>query len=312
MAIPLPGAGVRRAWAGGVRRDQPGTKIQTVMPRAATSSEFRRRAGLELLVWPAFDALGLDAFVPARPGGVSSGEQGEYSSLNLSFQVGDEPGNVLENRRRVAAAIGAGLDDFVFANQVHGRVATIVTEADRGRGARDPGDAIPGADALVTSDPGTVLAVLAADCVPIVLYDPVSHVLACVHAGWRGAVARVTDAALAAMGSLGTRPGDVIAGLGPAIAQDSYQVGDEVADEARRSFGEQARSMIRPDGTGRWLFDIWTANRQALREAGVPAGQIHVAGVSTGPDPGHFFSHRAQRPCGRAAAVARLHPRGTR
>src|SRR5215468_4309267 len=103
---------------------------------------------------------------------------GRYATLNLSFAVGDEAANVRENRRRAAAAP---------------------------------------ADALVTTAPGTVLAILEADCVPIVLYDPGAHVLACVHAGWRGTVARAAEAALAAMCSLGTRPEDVVAGIGPAI-----------------------------------------------------------------------------------------------
>jgi YfiH family protein len=163
-----------------------------------------------------------------------------------------------------------------------------------------PGSTVGKADALVTSDPGTVLAVLVADCVPIVLYDPGAHVLACVHAGWRGTVARVGQAALAAMATLGARPASVTAGIGPAIGP-GYQVGDEVAQAARESFGEHA--PVRPDGTGRWLFDLWAANRRILREAGVPRERIHLAAVPTGAD---FFSDRAARPCGRFAAIARL------
>jgi polyphenol oxidase len=193
---------------------------------------------------------------------------------------------------------------------VHGRGTHIVTAADRGRGALDPGDAVPQADALVTRDPGTVLAVLAADCVPAVLYDPGAHVLACVHAGWRGTVARVLHAAVDAMATLGTRPQDIVAALGPAVAPDHYQVGEDVKAAADGAFGDGARSVVRPDGNGRWLFDLWEANRLVLREAGVPDGQVHVAGIATGPAPGLFFSHRAEQPCGRFAAVARLAPGG--
>lgn len=278
--------------------------------RAAAATEIRARGGLEVLAWPALDGLGVDALVTTRRGGVSAGGHGGYDSLNLSLQVGDEPASVLENRRRVAAALGSELDDLVFANQVHGRTARVVSRTDRGRGARSPQDAIPETDALVTRDPGTVLVVLAADCTPIVLYDPAAHVLACVHAGWRGAVARAAGAALAAMGSLGTRPSDVIAGVGPAIAPDRYQVGDDVAAAVRRAFADEAGSLLKPDGTGKWLFDLWAANALVLREAGVPASQIHVTTAGTGPEPGLFFSHRAQQPCGRFAAVAKLHPRG--
>ena len=276
------------------------------MTQAITASQFRHLAGLEVLAWPALDGFGVDAYVTTRRGGVSSGAHGGYDTLNLSFMVGDAPGDVLENRGRVAAALGTELASFVFAEQVHGRDARIVTRADRGKGAAEPETAVPGTDALVTSDVGTVLAVLAADCLPIVLYDPRAHVLACVHAGWRGTVAGVAETAVTAMASLGSRPGDVIAGLGPVVSPDSYQVGADVKAEADAAFGAGARSLLRPDGTGRWLFDLWAANRLVLAEAGVPAGQVHAAGVTTGPGDGMFFSHRAQQPCGRFAAVARL------
>ena len=206
----------------------------------------------------------------------------------------------------------------------------MVSAADRGRGTLATGDAAGPADALVTDTPGIVLAILVADCVPIILYDPAAHVLACVHAGWRGTVARTAQAAVAAMCSLGTRPEDVIAGIGPSVAAGSYQVGEEVAAAARDAFGEevagatrdasgqQAQDLLRPALTGgpcgegapgQWLFDLPAANRHILRAAGVPEGQIHVTATSTGPDPGLFFSHRAERPCGRFALAARLEPR---
>lgn len=274
---------------------------------AASAHEFRQRGGLETLAWPAFDGLPVDVMVTTRHGGVSSGA---YAELNLALHVGDEPDDVLENRRRAAKAMGADPGDFVFCNQAHGREARIVTAADRGRGAWSLDDGIGDADTMVTTDPGTVLVVMVADCVPIVLYDPAAHVVACVHAGWRGTVARVLDAALEAMATLGSRPENVIAGLGPAISPDGYQVGDEVAGAARECFGAHAESVIRPDGTGKWLFDLWTANLLILGQAGVARERSHVAAIPTGAKPGHFFSDRAVRPCGRFAAIATLRPRG--
>jgi YfiH family protein len=281
-------------------------------PAASAAAGLRQRAGLPVLTWPVFDPLPVEALVTTRHGGVSAGR---YATLNLSFAVGDEAANVRENRRRAAAALGAGPADFVFAAQVHGRHAEVVSAADRGRGTLAAGDAVGPADALVTAAPGTVLAILVADCVPIILYDPAAHVLACVHAGWRGTVARAAEAALAAMCSLGTRPRDVIAGIGPSVAAGSYQVGEEVARAGRDAFGERAQGLLRPaeaGGPGQWLFDLPAANRHVLRAAGVPDGQIHVAAAPTGPGPGLFFSHRAERPCGRFALAARLEPRGQR
>jgi len=274
----------------------------------AAPAEIRGAGALRLLTWPALAASGADAAVTARSGGVSSGP---YATLNLSLSVGDDPANVLQNRRRLAAALGARPDDLVFARQVHGAGVRIVGEADRGSGAFSLDDAIPDTDALVTSSPGVLLAILTADCVPIVLHDPVAGVLACVHAGWRGTVARVCAAALAAMQTLGSRPPDVIAGVGPAVSPARYQVGADVHRAVTAAFGPAAAAFIRPDSVPeRWLLDLWAANRSVLREAGVPTSQIHVTDLPTGPaGHGYFFSDRAARPCGRLALVARLRSR---
>lgn len=306
-------------------------------------ARIRAAGALQLLTWPAVEGSGADAAVTARSGGVSSGP---YATLNLSLSVGDDPVNVLENRRRLAAALGTRLDDFVFGRQVHGAGVQIVGQADRGRGAFSLDDAVPDVDALVTGAPGMVLAILAADCVPIVLHDPVARVLACVHAGWRGTVARVAAAAVAAMESLGSRPSDVIAGIGPAAAPSRYQVGANVYQAVSRAFGPAATAFIRPDSAPEhWLLDLWAANQLVLRNAGVPGAQIHVTDLPTGPidvpasaspadpnaegpdppdppdtvtaahctdpsRPGYFFSDRAARPCGRLVLVARLRTGG--
>lgn len=277
---------------------------------AAAAPELRRRADLDVLTWPAFEGLDLDVLVTTRHGGVSAGQ---YESLNLGLHVGDAAAGVLENRRRAAAALGADLGDMVFCNQAHGREVHVVSAADRGRGALRLEDAIASTDALVTAEPGLVLVVMVADCVPIVLYDPVAHVLACVHAGWRGTVARVSEASVAAMRALGAKPENIIAGLGPAISPARYQVGADVVDAAEQNLGSAATEVIQPDGTGKWLFDLWTANRIVLREAGLAGEHISVAAIPTGSaGPGLFFSDREVRPCGRFAAIARLHSRDDR
>jgi purine-nucleoside/S-methyl-5'-thioadenosine phosphorylase / adenosine deaminase len=273
-----------------------------------TAAAGRPAAGLSLLGWPAFEGLAVEAFVTGRGGGVSVGA---YESLNLSFAVGDDPGAVLENRRRVAAAVGANLGEFVFTRQMHGAGVRVVTADDRGSGAFVLDESVPEADALVTADPSVVLAILAADCVPIVLYDPVAHVLGCVHSGWRGTVARVSEAALAAMSSLGATQENVVAGVGPAISPERYQVGADVADAVERGLGAAAAEVIRPDGTGKWLLDLWAANRIVLREAGLADEHINVAAIPTGAAGNNlFFSDREVRPCGRLTLVARLGTRG--
>jgi hypothetical protein len=267
------------------------------------ASSLSQSGELELMTWK--ELGGLDAYVTARAGGVS---QGPYESLNLSLSVGDDPEAVLENRRRTAAAIGAGLGDFVFTRQVHGAGVRVVDAADAGTGTLAYDESVPEGDVLVTADPSVVLAILTADCVPIVLHDPQARVLACVHAGWRGTVARACAAAVAAMVGLGAAPERVVAGIGPAIGADRYQVGQDVREAVTAAFRHGTGRVMRPDGTGRWLLDLPAANRLVLRDAGIADGNIHTTQYVTGD--GLFFSDRSARPCGRLALIARLR-RGT-
>jgi len=250
--------------------------------------------------WALFDGHAVDALVTTRQGGTSTGP---HSSLNLGLHVSDDPRCVVENRRRAAKALGLELADLVFCTQSHGRGVAVVDYTHRGRGTTSLADALSDADAVVTATPGVGLVVMVADCVPLVLYEPVAQVLACVHAGWRGTVARVADAAVEAMGALGAQPERILAGIGPAIAD--YQVGAEVVAAARHGLGSLADEVVQPDGTGRWRFDLKAANRRVLLDAGVQVASIEVSGAGTG-EGSPFFSDRGARPCGRFAALAAL------
>jgi polyphenol oxidase len=256
------------------------------------------------LAWPGLEQLGVDAEVTTRDGGVSNGP---YATLNLALHVGDDPGSVVENRRRAAAWLGAPGDDLVVAEQVHGNQAVVVGHADRGRGARDLASAVAGADALVTSEPGLVLTVLVADCTPILIVDPQARVLAGVHAGWRGTTGRVVDTAVAAMSDLDAVPERMTAIVGPAISSASYQVDRPVADAVHRCF-PIGPPPLEPDGENRWKLDLHEANRRILVEAGLPPDRVMVSQLSS--DDPRFFSHRRAggRPCGRFALLARLAP----
>jgi len=185
-------------------------------------------------------------------GGVS---RGPFGSLNLALHVGDDDEAVVENRRRALGALGGRLEELVVAEQVHGTTVTVVASEAAGRGSRSLLDAVPGTDALVTHGPGLTLAVLVADCAPVVLFDPHAAVVGCAHAGWRGALGGVIEATIEAMGSLGARPERLLVGVGPAIAGQRYEVGDEVADAARRHLGPHPRCLSADSG-GRWRLDL--------------------------------------------------------
>ncbi len=255
---------------------------------------------VEVLSWQWLADLGVDAVVTTRDHGVSTGP---YRSLNLGLHVGDDPEAVAENRRRAASALGAQLDDLVFAAQVHGTRAAVVDGRDAGRGARRAEDAIEGADALVTAQPGPVLVTMVADCSPVLLFDPEARVLATVHAGWRGAVAGAACAALATMATLGARAERTVALIGPTVSPEGYVVGPEVEAAARAAFGPRADGVLWPHGE-RWRFDVAGANHLQLRAAGIAEERISLSSLSTGDGP--FFSDRAARPCGRFGLLARL------
>lgn len=258
-------------------------------------------SGVEVLEWPALAGLGIDAAVTTRAGGVSGGP---YRSLNLGLHVGDDPASVVENRRRAAAAIGAALDDLVFAVQVHGTRAAVVGAADRGRGARAQGTALAGADALVTAEPGAVLVTLVADCAPVLIADPDAGVLSTVHAGWRGTAAGVVAAALSRAAGLGADPSRMVAWIGPTVAASGYEVGEEVARAMRDRLGEQAQEVLAEGRPGHWLLDIPAALRLQLLDGGIPSSLIRTSPWTTAD--GRFYSDRRARPCGRFALLARL------
>jgi polyphenol oxidase len=261
------------------------------------------RDGIAVMTWGLLGGYGLDAVVTARIGGVSTGP---FRTLNLALHVGDDDRAVLENRRRALASIDARLDELVVAEQVHGTRATVVTRDDAGRGARAEADAIAATDVLVTAEPGLVLAILVADCAPVVIFEPEAGVLACVHAGWRGTLAGVVESAMASMAALGARPQRMVAGIGPAIGQDRYEVGEDVLAACPEHLGP-AGQWARPGRPGHWWFDLPGVVREVLRRAGLSDAHIAGCGWSTGT-PGPFYSYREERTCGRFALLACIRP----
>jgi hypothetical protein len=241
------------------------------------------------------DEKGMVHGFTTRLGGVS---QPPYQSLNLGRGVGDAPALVAENRQRALAALGAEPEAHVEAAQVHGRTVAVVDRADRGRKVED-------ADGLVTADPDVVLAIHAADCVPILLWDRGRGAVGAVHAGWRGTAAGVVTAAVQRMRSaFGTNPADLRVALGPAIGACHYEVDVPVAE----AFGRWpwGASVLRAGRPGHWHLDLAEANRRALADAGVPADQIWSSEYCTACHRHLFFSYRGEGLTGRMAALIRL------
>lgn len=217
-----------------------------------------------------------------RFGGVS---EGIFASLNLGENLGDEEKSVRENYRRLFDALG--IEKFVSANQVHSNTVLTVTEKDA-RELFSPGQCA--GDALVTDRKGLALMVKTADCVPILMEDAENGVIAAVHAGWRGTAAKIAANAVEAMTSLGARAENIRAAIGPAIEQECFQVGPEVA-EALSDAG--CASRCRPDAAeGRFLADLKGANRDILLMSGVKSENIWLSPACTRCQHEKYWSHR--------------------
>jgi YfiH family protein len=260
--------------------------------------------GVQLRAFP-FDGERVTAVVSTRHGGVSAGP---YDSLNLGGHVGDDPDAVAENRRRLAAALGA--DRLTFADQRHTDRVAIVTHDLAGRGhdgVADATAAFPATDAMITNLPGTALAILVADCAPVVLFDPVRRAAGVAHSGRVGTLRGVVPKTVEAMASaFGSAPADLLIGIGPAIGAVSYEIGDAEAAEVTAAFGPEGTRLLTKNRPGHALFDLAGAIRRQLDAAGVPAGNVYDLAADTRTSTDDFFSDRAARPCGRFAAIARL------
>jgi hypothetical protein len=211
-----------------------------------------------------------------RQGGVSTGL---YASLNGGQGSDDDAEAVAENRARIAAELGAG--HLVSVYQVHGdRVAPVTGPWP---GAR------PEADAMVTDRPGIGLAILTADCAPVLLADREAGVIGAAHAGWKGALAGVLEAVVAAMAGLGAERDRIAAAVGPTISQRAYEVGPEFLERFLDEDPELGRFFAGGQGD-RAMFDLPGFCLHRLREAGV--GRAEWTGHCTFSDPGLFYSYR--------------------
>lgn len=214
---------------------------------------------------------------------------------NVGYSTPRDRADAWAMRQQWLSAAGLEAAAIAVAYQAHGREVAIVTASDAGRGADPESRPVGLADALVTAQPGVVLMTLHADCMPILLCDPVRRVVATVHAGWRGTTLDVAGATVQTMvDRFGCDPQDLIAHLGPAIGGCCYEVGADVAaawltlepddDEALLASGD------------RWLFDLSVANRRRLERNGIAGSRIEASGICTKCDGEEWFSHRSQGP----------------
>ena len=207
------------------------------------------------------------------------------SEFTLSLSSSPDRTKILRNRSLLASAIGITASELYFPSQVH---KTKILEVTRSTVHEELLDT----DALLTNEPRICIAVMSADCVPILVVDKKNQAVAAVHSGWRGTVARILEKTLCEMERLfGTKGENVWAGIGPSVSMDSYEVGQDVVQEVKQSFSCHG-DLLTPTENKKAKLDLWKANQVQLVEFGVPPQQIEFADLCTVKHNRHFFSAR--------------------
>lgn len=225
-----------------------------------------------------------------RKGGVSTGI---FSSMNLNFKRGDDPDAVLENYRRMAAALNMRVEDMVLSDQTHTTNVRVITEEDRGKGILRPQD-YSDVDGMITNVPGIVLVTSYADCVPLYFVDPVRKAIGLSHSGWKGTVGHIGQKTVEMMHEVyGSEPKDIVAAIGPSICQSCYEVSDDVAEAFRANFtADEAADILLDKGNGKYQLDLWKANWYVLTDAGILPEHLSVTDLCTACHPDLLWSHR--------------------
>jgi YfiH family protein len=255
-------------------------------PYHAAMRDARGKAEASLLRanWPA--PAGVHALTTLR--GPAGDSRPPFDSFDMGLRNGDDPGVVAGNRDWLAQALELPSAPR-WLRQVHGTGVAI-----------EPDAAVDAeADAAVSRRPGTVLAILTADCLPVVFASADGSTIAAAHAGWRGLAAGVLEATVAAMDAA---PESLLAWMGPAAGPGDYEVGGDVHD-AFVARDAQAAAAFAPTRPGHWRVDLYALARQRLHKAGMLPHAIHGGGLSTIADPARFYSHRRDQATGRMATL---------
>lgn len=236
--------------------------------------------------------------ISTRIGGHS---QGHMAGFNLSYEVEDSIEAVKSNRLILASFFEVDPGKLYFPKQIHSdKIVEVTTQTSE--------NDLIGVDALITQTPGIVIGVMSADCVPILVVDPLKRVIAAIHAGWKGTVLAIAKKTVLTMQhKLGCNPKDLIAGIGPSISAVNYEVGMDVIRAVHFSFPKAEKFLLPSKANNRAYFDLWKANHYWLSISGIPENQIEIAGICTYENSERFYSSRYfQHKTGRFAACISL------
>ena len=243
------------------------------------------------LEYPLFQKTGIvkSAF-STRLGGVS---EGYYSSLNLSFDRGDDPARVLENFKRIGASMGVAVEDMVLSKQTHTTNVRVVTEADKGKGVMRDRD-YTDVDGMITNVPGICLVTSYADCVPLYFVDPVKKAIGLSHSGWRGTVGKIGKNTVQLMQeNFGSKPEDLLAAVGPSVCMDCYEVSEDVIEQFKEDFEKKYwEDLFYKKENGKYQLNLWKANELIFLESGILPEHMAITNVCTHCNSKILYSHR--------------------
>ena len=243
------------------------------------------------LEYPLFQETGIvtSAF-STRLGGVS---EGYYSSLNLSFDRGDDPARVLENFKRIGASMGVNVEDMVLSKQTHTTNVRVVTAEDKGKGVMRERN-YTDVDGMITNVPGICLVTSYADCVPLYFVDPVKKAIGLSHSGWRGTVGKIGKNTVQLMQeNFGSKPEDLLAAVGPSVCMDCYEVSEDVIEQFKGAFEKKYwEDLFYKKENGKYQLNLWKANELIFLESGILPEHMAITNVCTHCNSKILYSHR--------------------
>lgn len=232
---------------------------------------------------------GLVAGMTTKNGGVSNGP---YTSLNFGFHVGDDPENVLMNRKRLSRKLDFSLHDWVGAEQIHDVVIRKVTNSDKGKGSDSYEESFKGTDGFYTNEQGILLTLCYADCVPLFFIAPEQRMIGTAHAGWKGTVKQIAVHMVEQWKQDGIDSQQIYVTIGPCICKKCYIVDKRVIDLVQNILEDVEQKTYNLIKEGQYELDLREVNRQLLFKAGVPEENIFVTNYCSSCDESEFFSHR--------------------
>ena len=232
-------------------------------------------------------APNVTAFSSTRHGGVS---EGNYASFNVNAYCGDNPEHIAQNRKALCKLLHIKPDRLIMPHQVHGTGVTQISKTFFLLNEDIRRTALEGIDALITNVPDICIGVSTADCIPIIIYDPEHHAAGVVHSGWRGTVANIAEAAVASMiRSYHSKPGSLLAVIGPGISCRNFEVGDEVYNAFASAGYPMDAIAVREE---KWHINLPKCCRLQLEAVGIPSENIRMTNICTYEHTDDFFSAR--------------------